>query len=118
MRKHTFISETTVMKIMARGICGLLAVSRTVPIIRTLHRPVFKKIAKPSHTQTVQCYAKSTRWFKYDRDYLCVNKSQFVPVIFEPPCIWNTKYDFHETGTGFYSTINLFISLRHEFYVE
>jgi hypothetical protein len=29
-----------------------------------------------------------TRWFKYDRDYLCVNKSQFVPVIFEPPCIF------------------------------
>jgi hypothetical protein len=29
-----------------------------------------------------------TRWFKYDRDYLCVNKSQFVPVIFEPPCIY------------------------------
>jgi hypothetical protein len=28
----------------------------------------------------------STRWFKYDRDYLCVNKPQFVPVIFEPPC--------------------------------
>jgi hypothetical protein len=27
------------------------------------------------------------RWFKYDRNYLCVNKSQFVPVIFEPPCI-------------------------------
>jgi hypothetical protein len=28
----------------------------------------------------------NTRWFKYDRDYLCVNKSQFVLVIFEPPC--------------------------------
>jgi hypothetical protein len=28
-----------------------------------------------------------TRWFKYDRDYLCVNKPQFVLVIFEPPCI-------------------------------
>jgi hypothetical protein len=28
----------------------------------------------------------NTRWFKYDGDYLCVNKSQFVPVIFEPPC--------------------------------
>ena len=27
-----------------------------------------------------------TRWFKYDRDWLCVNKSQFVLVIFEPPC--------------------------------
>jgi hypothetical protein len=29
---------------------------------------------------------ESTRWFKYDRDDLCVNKPQFVPVIFEPPC--------------------------------
>jgi hypothetical protein len=28
----------------------------------------------------------NTRWFKYDRDCLCVNKSQFVPVIFEQPC--------------------------------
>jgi hypothetical protein len=28
-----------------------------------------------------------TRWFKYDRDYLCVNKSPLVPVIFEPPSI-------------------------------
>jgi hypothetical protein len=28
-----------------------------------------------------------TGWFKYDRDDLRVNKSQFVPVIFEPPCI-------------------------------
>ena len=33
------------------------------------------------------CTLPNTRWFKYDRDYLCVNKSQFVPVIFEPPCI-------------------------------
>jgi hypothetical protein len=32
------------------------------------------------------CYVQYTRWFKYDRDYLYVNKSQFVPVIFEPPC--------------------------------
>jgi hypothetical protein len=31
-------------------------------------------------------YGIYTRWFKYDRDDLCVNKSQFVPVIFEPPC--------------------------------
>jgi hypothetical protein len=28
-----------------------------------------------------------TRWFKYYRDYLCVNEPQSVPVIFEPPCI-------------------------------
>jgi hypothetical protein len=26
------------------------------------------------------------RWFKYDRDWLCVNKSQCVPIIFQPPC--------------------------------
>jgi hypothetical protein len=30
---------------------------------------------------------RCTRWFKYDRDYLCVNKLEFVPVLFEPPCI-------------------------------
>ena len=30
---------------------------------------------------------KCTRWFQYDRDWSCVNKSQFVPVIFEPPCM-------------------------------
>jgi hypothetical protein len=34
---------------------------------------------------------EDTRWFKYDRDYLCVNKSQFVPVIFEPPCTSGSK---------------------------
>jgi hypothetical protein len=32
-------------------------------------------------------YNNNTSWFKYDRVDLCVNKSQFVPVIFEPPCI-------------------------------
>ena len=43
----------------------------------------------PTHTLRFSGPNKSpiyTRWFKYDRDYLCVNKSQFVPVIFEPPC--------------------------------
>jgi hypothetical protein len=34
-----------------------------------------------------------TRWFKYDRDYLCVNKPQFVPVIFEPPCKNKYKWE-------------------------
>jgi hypothetical protein len=32
---------------------------------------------------------RNTRRLKYDRDDLYVNKSQFVPVIFEPPCILN-----------------------------
>jgi hypothetical protein len=34
----------------------------------------------------------STRWFKYDRDWLCVNKSQFVPVIFKPSCNFCVSY--------------------------
>ena len=40
-------------------------------------------------TSVVEVYkliVYNTRWFKYDRDDLCVNKSQFVPVIFERPC--------------------------------
>jgi hypothetical protein len=41
------------------------------------------------HVLQMQLY---TRWFKYDRDWLCVNKPQFVPVIFEPPCTY--KYNF------------------------
>ena len=36
----------------------------------------------------------STRWFKYDRDRWCVNKSQFVPVIFEPPCMYKVIIAF------------------------
>jgi hypothetical protein len=37
-----------------------------------------------------------TRWFRYDQDDLCVNKSQFVPVIFEPPCICaHTQFYVH-----------------------
>ena len=40
-----------------------------------------------------------TRWFKYDRDYLCVNKSQFVPVIFEPPCIIHIRISGCKTNS-------------------
>jgi hypothetical protein len=50
--------------------------------------PLNMLVARNSH---IHCVRKTrrfcTRWFKYDRDELCVNKSQFVPVIFEPPCI-------------------------------
>jgi hypothetical protein len=31
--------------------------------------------------------ARTTRWFKYDRDKLWLVYAQSVPVIFEPPCI-------------------------------
>ena len=38
------------------------------------------------YTNALQCYDTRTRWFKYDRDCLCVNLATSVPVIFEPPC--------------------------------
>jgi len=35
----------------------------------------------------------NTRWFKYDRDCLCVNLATSVPVIFEPPSNINSQLD-------------------------
>jgi hypothetical protein len=35
-----------------------------------------------------------TRWFKYDRDDLCVNKLQFVPVIFEQTLNMHILYTY------------------------
>jgi hypothetical protein len=43
--------------------------------------------------QTLRIY---TRRFIYDRDDLCVNKSQFVPVIFESPCIFHNATMFEK----------------------
>ena len=58
-------------------------------------------------TNKCNCNYKRTRWFKYDRDDLCVNKSQFVPVIFEPPCIITTVF------VGFLHKVsNLFITCK------
>ena len=37
----------------------------------------------------------NTRWSKYDRDSLCINKPVTVPVIFEPPSTLNT-YIYHQ----------------------
>jgi hypothetical protein len=45
-----------------------------------------------SERKDVTCYwLYNTRWFKYDRDKLWFVYTQIVPVIFEPPCIYNTK---------------------------
>jgi len=67
---------------------------------------------------------KCTRWFKYDRDYLCVNKPQSVPVIFEPPCTyeWTTIlnadnifriYD-HITQCNYFNLHIQFMSVLYE----
>jgi hypothetical protein len=51
------------------------------------------------------------RWFKYDRDDLCVNKSQFVPVIFEPPCTRTSRVFI--SFLSFYSpSVNVRIILK------
>jgi hypothetical protein len=58
---------------------------------------------QPITTHTVPVFYY-TRWFKYDRDYLCINKSQFVPVIFEPPCTSQrmTTESAYEWTVGFH----------------
>ena len=50
------------------------------------------------HLSGVRECLLNTRWFKYDRDWLCVNKSQFVPVIFEPPCTFGATVH-HDDNT-------------------
>jgi hypothetical protein len=59
-----------------RKLCVILCYKSTALLHRSTH----------THTN-IHAYIHK-RWFKYDRDYLCVNKSQFVPVIFEPHCIY------------------------------
>jgi hypothetical protein len=61
----------------------IILINRTIQIANLL--TVCSFLQSPA---TSSCLSPNTRWFKYDRDYLCVNKSQFVPVIFEPPCIF------------------------------
>ena len=56
--------------------------------------------------KTVNAPTRNRRWFIYDQDELCVNKSQFVPVIFEPPCS-SRKEQINETisqSDSFWST--------------
>jgi hypothetical protein len=60
-------------------------------LINCLTKRILIRIPRLSGVQVCKDFGKaievSTRCFKYDRDDLCVKKSQFVPVIFEPPCI-------------------------------
>ena len=59
-----------------------------------------------------------TRWFKYDRDDLCVNKSQFVPVIFEPPCTWcSSNEDYIRPTHSTYKFILIQVTFRTFFSV-
>ena len=73
----------------------VFAFQKKQPDFTLVFKNSFAKWFQQTHIlkTTYQYYSTSlhsrltcTRWFKYDRDDLCVNKSQFVPVIFEPPC--------------------------------
>jgi hypothetical protein len=70
------ISAGTVFLFSTPTTLVIKATEHSVQCLKGLQRPVCE----------VQYSPPCTRWFKYDRDDLCVNKSQFVPVIFEPPC--------------------------------
>jgi hypothetical protein len=60
-----------------------------------------------------------TRWFKYDRDYLCVNKSQFVPVTFEPPCIFrDIRHNCVRSETGNWYYVHITLQIFDSFYCK
>jgi len=67
------------------------------------------------HTHTHTYLFIYTRWFKYDWDCLCVNLATSVPVIFEPPCIYNVcvcisqSYIYAEYGTIDLLTIYIYV---------
>jgi hypothetical protein len=69
-------------------LCACTRTSAGVPTVTHTHRPISNTCCFSTATIIRECASMLpyTRWFKYDRDNLCVNKSQFVPVIFEPPC--------------------------------
>jgi hypothetical protein len=84
------------------------------PVVKT-----FRNFVNPSDTVSVQGHnvdegnvrVHFTRWFKYDRDDLCVNKSQFVPVIFEPPCTcFHSSCALHKLVLIFSCDLNTLLS--------
>ena len=78
--------------------CVIDVARRRGKTLADMKRLAWDRIACRKWNRTRRCKAigidkeeSSTRRFKYDRDYLCVNNSQFVPIIFEPPCIIHSK---------------------------
>jgi hypothetical protein len=105
-----FRNLKNVFKLQKRAIRLIANVSCTANCM--LYLKNFKIMTLPClYIYELFMYAKvsvSTRWFRYDQDWLCVNKSQFVPVIFEPPCSYKTNSVFHSYNT--WNKSDLFIS--------
>jgi hypothetical protein len=85
VRRWSCICAFSLLAVNYPRMIGLLNVRPDVACDCVLFAQREWKIHVMSHLLN---YSANTRWFKYDRDYLCVNQSQFVPVIFEPPCIY------------------------------
>jgi hypothetical protein len=106
-------------KTRARTYSLLYAAGTRMRACTHTHTEIYVIIAFPLQqliANTPQCYVIRTRWFKYDRDYLCVNKSQFVPVIFEPPCtlpvlLNNLVNEFINASLLFFNIITFSVAL-------
>jgi hypothetical protein len=82
---------TIIIIIISRSISSINGISGRTNMIKVQSAAVaVHSLAKPDPS-------RCTRWFKYDLDYLCVNKSQFVPVIFEPPYMYKEQSQSKET---------------------
>ena len=71
--------------------------------LRVLVIQILFHLACTDVVSTWRAWKPDTRWFKYYRDDLCVNKSQFVPVMFEPPCTLTKRWQMlldNNTGSG------------------
>jgi hypothetical protein len=70
-------------------VCVCVCVMNKVTLQQVALRVLlFSPVYSCSSNFTITRCTEYTRWFKYDRDDLCVSKSQFTPVIFEPPCMY------------------------------
>jgi hypothetical protein len=85
---HSVISRTSSCRYFQ---LDLTAFSSSINFRRNASLQTFGT-ASGTFERPTERFLQDTRWFKYDRDYLCVNKSQFVTVIFEPPCNTTQKH--------------------------
>jgi hypothetical protein len=95
-KRHNFRKKLLSIKCVFRFSLRLL--SERCLILSSIQRGIVINVHRSSCSALSLCQvlielkcSQHTRWFKYDRDYLCVNKAHFVPVIFESPCIFE-KY--------------------------
>ena len=75
-----------------KGPYKLSLLSNRIKKLVSLHKNIRERNVKYSRNQFILLY---TRCFKYDRDKLWLVYTQSVPIIFEPPCIWNMHQEIY-----------------------